>query len=514
MRFAWVVLGGACAILSGCFDPDPGGAETDDASDTSAGESATPGGTTLGDTPTDETSSPPAATEGGTGDTGTTDPDTTEGPSGCAGEGLDPSCDEATPYCQDGTCVDCTGLPADACIGFDSATPVCDADAGVCAGCTEHDQCVTGACRFSTGECFAESNRLWVDNTFAGCAAGVGSEESPMCTVEQAVQVINAQIGMDPWAVFVAGSPNPYVGTIDPSNNRPIAVVGPSSGLSAILVGDGNWTIDLWNQSPETYLANLTIEGASDGQAGSASIRCNTGVAYLTDSNLVNSIVGVNINGCSLHMRRSLVSTGGWGVQQSGGELFADETVFENSSGAIESGGSVTLRRSYVRDHWVDGGIHITDGGDLTLVNSMVYNNNYVNRGIMASGGTVDIVGSTVIGNFDCLDTAVGPHSVRSSIVMNHFDVGGMACANATVDDSLVNDGVALGAGNVPVEAADMGSIFVDPNQGMGSDWHVLPGSLPEGVAVHLEGDPRVDIDGDPRPQRPGAADYAGADVP
>ena len=385
--------------------------------------------------------------------------------------------------------------------------------AGVCAGCTEHDQCVTGACRFSTGECFAESNRLWVDNTFGGCAGGVGSEESPMCTIEQAVEVINGQVGMEPWAVFVAGSPTTYMGVIDPDNNRPVAIIGPSSGLSAVIAGDGNWTVDLWNQSPETYLANLTIEGPQ-GTFGNPSIRCNTGQVYVTDSNFVNADAAAEITGCSLRLRRSLVSTGGWGILQTGGELIADETVFENSSGGIQSSGSVTLRRSYVRDHWVEGGIHIMEGGDLTVINSMVYNNNYTNRGILATGGTVDIIGSTIIGNFDCPDTAIGPHSVRGSIVMNHFDNGGLACANTTVDDSLVNAGLAQGMGNVPVEAADMGSIFIDPTQGIGSDWHVLPGSLPEDVAVHQAGDPVVDIDGDPRPVRVGAADYAGADVP
>jgi hypothetical protein len=56
-------------------------------------------------------------------------------------------------------------------------------------------------------------------------------------------------------------------------------------------------------------------------------------------------------------------------------------------------------------------------------------------------------------------------------------------------------------------------ALFVDPSGALG-DYHVLPGSLAEDVAIWTNEDAPIDIDGDARPGRPRAPDYAGADVP
>lgn len=500
--------------LSACFDP---GTVVDtesgsEGSSTGAMAETDPAVTTT--TPT--TDAPPPPTTGPT-DTDdpppTTDPDTTAGPAPeCDSQGLDPACDPATPYCADETCVDCTGLPPAACGSIDPATPVCDGETGQCTGCTEHDQCPTGACRFTTGECFAESNRLWVDNTFGGCAGGTGTEDNPFCTVIDAMQVLDSQVGMEPWAIFVAGSPNPYEGTIDPNNNRPVAIIGPQAGLAATLFNQSAFTIDLWAQSPETYLHRLTI----DRGFGGPTIRCATGQAFVTDTALLGGDTTAHVTGCSLRLRRTVVNTNGMGIFVDGGELLADQTDIENSSGGLViDGGSAELRRSTVRDHYVEGGITVLGGGSLRLENSMVYYNQYQNDGVLVTGAgsTAEVVHSTIIGALTC-EGATGAVSVRNSIVLGQQFEAGMACPAASVDTSVVNAGLGQGMGNVQADATDLASIFVDPAQMVGADWHVLPGSLPMGVAVHQPGDPLVDFDGDPRPTMAGAEDYAGADVP
>lgn len=501
--------------LSACFDPGQV-IETESATEASStGATSQPMETDDPPTTGATTDDPPLTTGATTDDPPTTtDPDgtTEEPPPTCEGQGPDPACELATPYCNDGTCVDCTGLPPAACTSFDPTTPVCDDETGACTACTEHEQCPTGACRFTTGECFAESNRLWVDNTFGGCAGGTGSEANPFCTVVEAMAVLDDQLGSDPWAIFVAGSPNPYEGTIDPSNNRPVAIIGPAAGLAATLFNDNAFTVDLWAQSPETYLHRLTI----DRNFGGTAIRCNTGLAFITDSALVGGDTTATLTGCTLRLRRTVVQTGGLGMLvQAGGELIAVESSFQNSSGGLViDGGTVELHRSVVRDNYVEGGIAVLDGGELLLSNSMVYYNQYQNDGVLVSGGaTASVVHSTIIGAFAC-DAMAGSTSVRNSIVLGQPFEAGMSCASTAIDTSVVNVGLGQGMGNVQADAMDLGSIFVDPVPMVGADWHVLPGSLPMSVAVHQPGDPVVDFDGDARPTMAGAEDYAGADVP
>ena len=500
-------LGCGVLALGGCFDPGQPINDTGSSDDSSGNASAM--SSTAGTTPTTQGPTTPdtGATDTQDPDSGTDDTATTSPPMQCDGNGVDPACPGSTPFCEDGLCVDCSGLPEDVCMGVDVATPICDA--GACTACTAHDQCGTGACRFTTGECFAAANRLWADNTFGGCAGGVGSEENPVCEVVDAMEIINGQAGMEPWAIMVAGSPNDYVGTVDPDQNRPVAIIGPSAGLAATLNNDSAYTIDLWAQSPETYLHRLSLDRGSGGPT----IRCNTGQVYVTDSNMLGGDTTVLVSGCAINLERVAVNTNGMGAIVTGGSLYAEEVSFDNSSGGLRiEGGSAELHRSVVSNNYVEGGIHV-QGGELLLVNSIVFNNQYQNDGLhVMAGGMAEVVHSTLIGAFTCSNMA-GPTTVRNSIVMGgNFD-GGMACSSSTVHNSVVNAGLAQGVGNVMVSGDDLGSIFVNSGGGM-LDYHVLPGSIPDGVAVHQAGDPVVDYDLDPRTEMAGAVDYAGADVP
>jgi len=508
MNIAWRRwIGVGIVATGGCFDPGEAVLDTgsSDGSSGSTTASATSAPTVEPATATDP--DPDTATEPDP-DTATEPDPTTSPPIECDGDGPDPTCPAEAPFCRDGACVDCMGAAEDACAGLDPAAPICEA--GTCAACTEHDQCSTGACRFTTGECFPASNLLWVDNTFGGCAGGVGSEASPLCEVEEAMGILNAQAGMEPWAIIVAGSPNSYEGSIDPGQNRPVAIVGPSVGLAATL-SSGGTTIDLWAQSPETYLHRLTI----DGPGGQPTIRCNTGQVFVTDSNLEGGSTTASITGCTMRLRRVYVHTNGMGLVVTGGQLVTDDVAIDNSSGGLRiEGGSAELRRTVVSNNYVEGGIHVQGSGDLQLINSMVFYNQYQNDGLnVISGGSAEVVHSTIVGALSCNDMA-GPITVRNSIVLGHEFEAGMACTQATVHASVINQGLGQGMGNVMADADDLGSLFIDPSPGMGADYHLLPGSIAEGVAVHQAGDPIVDFDLDPRPMMVGAPDFAGADVP
>jgi hypothetical protein len=90
---------------------------------------------------------------------------------------LDSECPGDVPYCVDGSCVACDGLP-DACAGLDPLAPACDASTGLCAecsvddtslcggttpvcnnggceACTANSQCASGVCVMTSGACQA-----------------------------------------------------------------------------------------------------------------------------------------------------------------------------------------------------------------------------------------------------------------------------------------------------------------------------------------------------------------------
>src|SRR5690606_13214367 len=101
--------------------------------------------------------------------------------------------------------------------------------------------------------------------------------------------------------------------------------------------------------------------------------------------------------------------------------------------------------------------------------------------------------------------TNPGSVEVRNSIVVNQ---GGtppdeLACVGASVLDT---------ATEAEVGSFDIGW-FVGFN---GGDFHLTASGSTAfaGIAQWTAGDPRTDIDGDPRPQADGAEDHAGADVP
>ncbi|MEM6989824.1 MAG: hypothetical protein AAF721_04990 [Myxococcota bacterium] len=483
-------------MATGTSSPDDGGPGGPD-----------DGGPSSGDSDDDDPTDPDDA-DSDTDDDATDDDATDTGPGpACDGEGVDPTCPGTAPFCADGTCVDCSDLMPTACGGLDGATPVCDE--GTCVGCWEHDQCGSGACRMATGECFPMANRLWVDSAAGGCAAATGSEASPFCEIITAITVVNDQAGTEPWAIFVAGNPAPYNGTLSP-RQRPVAIIGPAAGLGAEATAD-SYALDVWSQAPETYIANMTLSSNST----SSTIRgANNGdcLLWLHDTTVEGGSPGITTGSCDITMHRS--DSNGYdtfGIEVTPtGTLTTYDTWIHGGQGGMVIDGTAHLERSTVSNNFTMGGITLT--GDLTMVNSLMYANEYTNDGIRASdGGQFDLLYTTVVGAIDCTDN--GPSTIRNSIVMGHNFEAGQACTSAAVDYSVVNLGVGQGAGNVMADDTDLDSIFVDPVTN-GADYHVIAGSIPMDVAVWNEGDPAGDQDGDARPSADATADYAGHDVP
>lgn len=518
MRLAWSLLP-PLSLFAACFNPeDPvgtggdtsGGSGTDTVTDTDPSATVTgttPGtsaSTTMSTTDTETTDDPTVST--------TVDPDSTGDSTGtpvaCEGSDgtLDSDCPGEAPFCLGGECVGCDDLAdgAGACAGVDPATPVCNA--GTCSACENHSECGSGACRRRTGECFSEPNRLWVDNTDPNCGNGTGAEDSPMCLVTTAMSVIDAQPGTEPWAVFVAGSPNPYPGTIDSGSGRPLAIIGPSQGLAATIDGGAGHALDLWAQTPETYVAHVTMTSSNQSSTIRGGGECELDLA---DVALTDSGTAIVTNGCDIVARRAFIS-GNYDtnvVVSTGGTFTTDEAIIADASTGMIVDGSATLQRTRVFGHYVGGGITV-EGGSLRMINSIVHQNEYANDGIAMNGGNLELNYSTIVGAVTCSNGAVG--SIRNSIVLGHMSEAGLVCANANVDYSVVNAGVGQGVGNVMAGAADLPMIFVNSAQ-YGGDYHVVPDSLPAGVAMWQDGDPIVDFDGE---ERPGDEDYAGADIP
>ena len=503
----WVVVSFAVGRLVGCFSPGGGELGTDGMG-TDGGTMATSAGTsgpssttsdmsTTGGTTTDTT----ASTTEVTTDSGTD----TDGTGGGACDGadgtLDTGCSDPTPFCLGGQCVGCGALADDACSTADSLAPICDAGTGGCVPCSAHGQCSTGACVLTAGACVAEGNRLWVDSAVA--CGGAGTEAMPFCDLPTAVTTVDQQPGASAWAIFIAGSATPYAANVVWNSDHPLAIVGPSSGLSAIIVG-----ADLDNdnvnvvQGSEIFLADLVLESANSAHG----VRCSgTGtVVWGQDLELRGAGFTQAFDvACSATFQRVVSEQHETGAHiRVGGVVVFEDGEISNAGAAMLVEGTLRMRRSTVSNAYVGGGIDVA-GGTLLLENSFTYGNGYAFGGVRARGGaTVDILYSTMIDGFDC--DGSGPSSVRNSIVDSD------TCPSAQIDNSAVGQGVDQGMDNALIGPADYAMVFVG-----GGDYHVLADApIVTDLAIWGAGDPSTDFDGDDRPNSDGTPDYAGADVP
>lgn len=411
----------------------------------------------------------------------------------CMSEGPDPSCPEALPFCADGVCSSCDGLGEAFCGDLDSETPACHPDWGqcqvcvaaadcsngncddnfACVGCIEHEDCGSGACDLKRATCLPSTNEFWVDAD--GCDPpgepsddpGFGTISNPYCWIATALDNVAAS---DSGIVHLIGQ--------DPIEQS-IGLTGRDGRTVVFLAGDDG----------------AVIRGVAEGLAVA-----NQSIAYLDNVSLVDNEVGVHCN----------FSSEVW---------LEDLDVADNVTGI--SGDvcrRLVVRRTVLRGNTGDT-IALANDSKLRLESSFVLRNgssggDSVALRVVAS--EFDVVATTFafsqsdepFATMACSQSSSG--TVRNSVMVSP-NLPSIDCGSGVFENSVVDTDVG-GKGNVVVEEYDTGW-FVDLTN---YDGRVAgPGSSPfAGVARWELGDPRRDIDGEPRLAYPGLSEFAGADQP
>lgn len=369
------------------------------------------------------------------------------------------------PACGDaGYCVECTPAAAEAC---GDTTPVCDAEANACVGCSDHQQCDSGACDYATGACFVAA--LHVDRA-SPCELGDGSPDAPFCEIADAVAKIMPNT---PTLVRVKPSASPYIKKVDVGSNLNVAILRDGAGTVRIEV-DGADSMQI-NDGATAYLQNLQISKGTVNKG----IFCVGGTVWLERSQIIDR-KGLAFDGvdCQVKLRQS--------------------RIYLNLAGGIKlNGGGISLVNSYV----------VTNGGSFSAVAGITLTNL----------ATLEAVYSTIADNngkadiFDSLECAgEGAVTLRNSILFGQSDLTSVDCPKASASNSVIDAASLMGAGNKFIKALDP-AWFVSPDTGN----FAIFGDTPfKDVAMWKSGDPVGDYDDTQRPASEGALDYAGADRP
>lgn len=386
----------------------------------------------------------------------------------------DDDCGDATPFCgPSGECVTCGGTasPDAACAGVNPDLPVCvddvcsscedallltDPVTGACFPCTEHDQCESGACDIFEGTCFDPDRVIEVGDLGQSSSIAEGLLELQQVGVDRrgerrGVLVLVDYIGLD----FDESI------TITKASYDAVAFIAEQPDQ------DPNWGYTDAMPSP-----TLTVTGATT--------RVYLDRIILRNDTDITDGQNLFCDDARVDIRRSRL------IENLGGGIVAQglcELVVQNSFIGVNPNDEAT----YILD---------VDGVDALL--------------IADDSVTATILYSTIGAGFNAsalLCPNGGPNvSVRSSFLVSASPFGPeVDCENATLTSTATE------AEADPISPSDMDpSWFVNYDDG---DFH-LTASAPETIMVAewLEGDPTVDIDGDPRfTDQP---HYAGADRP
>ncbi len=466
MQRTWI-LGLGLSLGAGCFSPnaapelDTDGSGTADTVPTSVGDA------TEGPDATAPTSGPPPATN--STDAPTSSSSTTVDPtaSGTAGEtGIGGSCsgpeDCASGVCVESECVPCGDAPQPdaACAESNPATPLCRKDGLSCVACT------ASSCDGSTPACKPD----------VGCVA---CDEHRQCP-ESACHLA----GPDEGSCFDTAD---VVEVSDTSEFEDAFTQGNPGGQLVILLTPGTIAIGGSLSSP---LAEVAIIGdGSTLQGGATSLFFNIpDLFYISNVDIED--------GPSRAITCSV-----------GEELWLDDTSVSDYPVALQSSCDVFVRRSQFRG---DPG-----GQDLGATLQLGGTFNAVNTDFGPAGNPmfelfeaeIDIRYSTIAGNQTAVECGtVSSGVIRNSIIVSEGDSVDFACGLDYIDNA--SDEFDLGGAMVPSYDP---SWFVVSD---GSRFFLSPSGerVFDGIADWDEGDPLVDIEGDPRPQK--APGYPGVDEP
>ncbi|HFE45503.1 MAG TPA: hypothetical protein ENJ18_08415 [Nannocystis exedens] len=466
--------------------------------------SATTGSTTEG------MSSTSGSTISTSGDPGSCDPN----------DGLEnPDCPESTPYCSasgvcgdcsvlvscadvsankavcdlvSGDCVECTTDEDSACGGD---TPVCDELVGECMGCTEHAHCPDSACEMKSGKCLDPDKLLYIysdsDNS-GNCTEQVGlggTMDTPYCSVGAAMAHAKENGGLSgsTFKIIPGGPLSQAALTLDDSQGPLVLALVADSNPSSAAEFRSSFAVLSLEGDVTLYLNNLDI--ISD--------------AVISDQPIVSCIGGAELDISNSRLREGL----GPGIRADSCDIKLRSTsVTQNKSEGLELvKGSLWMRNTFITDNgshpqWGGGGLSL-DKVDVDIVYSTIVNNK-------APEGA-DSISCTFV---------TGAHLVRNSIIAHNPENPNpsVACIGLTIYNSLVDGGESSGEGNMKRAAEDILDLLKAENTiGVYRIIDAEAASMMDGVAKwsEVDGDPRVDFEGDMRSLDAGAFDSPGADL-
>lgn len=428
----------------------------------------------------------------------------TTGPVDCSAEGgVDEMCPAESPYCIGGTCASCDAGDEGFCAGVDEGHPVCAASglcvqcssdafeacaggefcspAGVCGGCTSHEQCAPAgceglecqACDFFSGECF-DGTAYWVDSE-ACTAPGFGSQENPYCDIATAMS--NLGNGFDVFTVWVRGTTAAYDG--------PVALSATGNQHKIAVIGEGSrprFTGSTVAASVSAANNRLILSGIDFEDGSQAVVRCsNKGRLWLDDVVVRDGNIGVDASDCTvLQIHDSIITSAATiGLDVAETQL----TMFNTAVGNNGDGSDATF-----------GGISLSASPDWVISYSTIAAN-------LRDSGTSG-------GGLSCANGS--PGTARNSIFLSPNGGEAVDCGTGEFTNTVSDSRTLPGEGNVMT--LYMPSLFTNPDA---ADFHVrlIAGESPfQDVARWGEGDPPTDVDGDLRPLVPGAADWVGFD--
>jgi len=356
---------------------------------------------------------------------------------------------------ESGACVECSTEDATACGG---TTPICDTAASACTACTGHDQCPGSAgCHLFEGSCLPSGSVFMVDGDAPMCdEAG-----QPYCSISSALMA--AGVGNSA-TIRVAGGT--YIEDIAISPGAVVAII--ATELVAVLANNGSPSVEI-NAGGTGYLAGLSVANLS-----AASGIESAGDLRLDDVTIEDADIGLLSTSGRVHLEDvRIVGNALTGVSVGGME----DVVLRNV--LIASNGTGTSPRGFVT----------TAATPFTMVYTTIAYNAGTNSGAI-----------------NCAGEAV--RSVRNSILLSNSFMNAISCGeNLTVTTSVIAD--------VDYEGEPTNLLVMDATGLLfDAEFQIGVGSVAEGVAVWLDGDPLLDINGVMRPGVDGSPDAAGANEP
>ncbi|MCB9704315.1 MAG: hypothetical protein H6711_20675 [Myxococcales bacterium] len=499
-------LGCMCTNGGGC---DPGLVCSGDnhCMDDNATSTSTSTSTTSGSDATSTSSSTTA-----------TDSDTDAGPCDPNQGVVNDACPPETPYCsasgicgdcsvlvscaavdpekavcdlESGQCVQCNADEASACKGD---APICDEVVNACVGCSDHSQCPNSACDLVSGACMDEAKVLYVygdDANSGNCTESIGgnsgSKDNPYCTLDFALTHAKGKMDPSGWTfrLLPGGAwPQPYFHIPGGMTPATYAVIAEGNDSTAAEIESALVVVDI-KDNLTVYLDNLDIVGV--GNTNLPKVKCLYARVFVTRSRIRGGAgAGIGGSNCELHV--------------------LDSTISQNKSEGIElTSGKLMLRNAFITDNGHDpnfggGGISLGTAVAVDIAySSIVMNHNNL--------GAVDSIGCT---------KAAALSTVRNSIIARSplVDNESVACPNLVITDSLVDGGEMSGEGNVKMAPEDIVKLLTkEPVTGVyrwkGPDQAMMVND----IARWLDGDPRSDFEGDPRPVVNDTPDTPGADA-